>query len=63
MYYTFNSNDNLMKEVRKMKRSAIRGWTWKVFGYRIEFVTINHIIRVIAFYNKNNIGPTKRLEW
>ena len=46
-----------------MKRSAIRGFTWKFFGYRIEFVTINHILREIAFYDNKNIGPIKRLEW
>jgi len=46
-----------------MKRTAIRGWTWSAFGYRLEFVTINHIIRVIAFYDSKNIGPIKRLEW
>ena len=46
-----------------MKRTSIRGWTWKIFGYRLEFVTINHILRIIAFYDKENIGQTKRLEW
>jgi len=45
-----------------MKREDIRGCTIKILNYSIEFVTIKHILRVIAIY-KNNINLIKRLEW
>ena len=46
-----------------MKRQAIRGFTWKAFGWRIEFVTINHLLRIVAIYDNKNISCIKRFEW
>ena len=46
-----------------MARKSIRGWTWSIFGYRLEFVTVHHIVRVIALSDKKNIKPIKRIEW
>lgn len=45
-----------------MKRKHIRGWTWRLLGYNIEFVTIHHILRVIAVYDKTNRNLIKRIE-
>lgn len=34
-----------------MKRTDIRGWTWKLGRFGCEFVTVRHILNCIAIYN------------
>lgn len=46
-----------------MKRSDIRGFTLKVCGLWIEFVTVFHILRTIAVYKEGNRVLVKRWEW
>ena len=43
-----------------MKRSDIRGFTIKFFGYHIEIVTIYHIPATLAIYKNNNRELVKR---
>lgn len=45
-----------------MERKDIRGWTWRAFGYCVEFVTVHHVLRVIAVYNKSNRVLVRRFE-
>ena len=44
-------------------RNDIRGWTWKIGQVCIEFVTIQHALRVIAVSTDNGRKLFKRWEW
>jgi hypothetical protein len=50
-----------MKEKRP-KREDFRGWTWRLFGWEVEFVTVRHLLRVIALSNDRGTHLVKRFE-
>lgn len=46
-----------------LPRSAFRGWTWKLGEWELEFVTVQHVLRVVALSRNFGRKLVKRWEW